>query len=312
MREERREEEERGVDCAVACCHALCCLVLWTRNLLFDALDPPQWFHVCLILVSVSSTFAPVKLQLFYTSSRAYGVLLCLVSCGAVCVCPFGFARVLDAQNLRPSEWLFFFFSYFSVFSTFCLLFFFFSLFFLYFFVFFLFVFSFRKFFFFYFLNCVLPPPSPRPFLVGQSPLPCWSGVSLKKGRGRSPDQQGGGRNQEAMGDRNQKGKGKRPNLEGRSSIQRVEGRQTNLQNRAPLTRSRRSGRRPQTTRETPTNRCGGRSKREGSGRPPIKKGKEDPSTRKGGEGETASKKGGETAQPIKVGSKKRSEDRPT
>ena len=64
LRGERREkrEERREVDYAAACCHALCCLVLWTIYLLFEAFDLPQWFHVCfLLLVAVSSTFAAVK-----------------------------------------------------------------------------------------------------------------------------------------------------------------------------------------------------------------------------------------------------------
>ena len=46
MREERREKEGREVDYAAACCQALCCLVLSTIFLLFEAFDLPQWFHV--------------------------------------------------------------------------------------------------------------------------------------------------------------------------------------------------------------------------------------------------------------------------
>ena len=41
---ERIEKREGGVDYAAACCHALCCLVVWTKNLLFEAFDLP--FHV--------------------------------------------------------------------------------------------------------------------------------------------------------------------------------------------------------------------------------------------------------------------------
>ena len=43
---ERRQKEKRAVDYAAACSHALCCPVLWTKNLLFEAYDLPQWFHV--------------------------------------------------------------------------------------------------------------------------------------------------------------------------------------------------------------------------------------------------------------------------
>ena len=43
---EKREEREGGVDYAAACCHALCCLVLWIIYLLFEAFDLSQWFHV--------------------------------------------------------------------------------------------------------------------------------------------------------------------------------------------------------------------------------------------------------------------------
>ena len=43
---ERREKEGREVDYAAACCQAVCCLVLWTRFLLFEAMDLPQWFNV--------------------------------------------------------------------------------------------------------------------------------------------------------------------------------------------------------------------------------------------------------------------------
>ena len=46
MRAERREKEGRGVDYAAACCHALCCFVLWRIYLLFEAFGLPQWFHV--------------------------------------------------------------------------------------------------------------------------------------------------------------------------------------------------------------------------------------------------------------------------
>ena len=41
-----RKEEGRGVDFAAPCCHALCCVGLWTKNLLLKAYDLPQWFDV--------------------------------------------------------------------------------------------------------------------------------------------------------------------------------------------------------------------------------------------------------------------------
>ena len=60
-RKEKRREEGREVDYAAACCHALCCLVLQTKNLMFKAFDLPQQFHVFLLLVVASSAFADFK-----------------------------------------------------------------------------------------------------------------------------------------------------------------------------------------------------------------------------------------------------------
>ena len=57
MREERREKEGREVDYAAACCQALCCLVLSTIFLLFEAFDLPQWFHVFFASRSCSKHF---------------------------------------------------------------------------------------------------------------------------------------------------------------------------------------------------------------------------------------------------------------
>ena len=71
--EERRGEEEVGEDgkrrergwitlrrAMVRCAPCL----LWTRGLLFEAFDFPQWFHVVLLLVAVASTFPDLKLLL--------------------------------------------------------------------------------------------------------------------------------------------------------------------------------------------------------------------------------------------------------
>ena len=69
MREERREEE-REVDYVAACCHAVCCLVLWTMYLLFESFDLPQWVHVFPSRCCCEH-FAAIKLHFFYTSSRA-------------------------------------------------------------------------------------------------------------------------------------------------------------------------------------------------------------------------------------------------
>ena len=66
MRAERREKEGRGVDCAAACCHALCCFVLWRIYLLFETFRPSTMVLSFLLRVDVSSTFPDFKPYLLW------------------------------------------------------------------------------------------------------------------------------------------------------------------------------------------------------------------------------------------------------
>ena len=75
-------------DFSSVCSCVLPCL-LWLVCLLFEAFDLPQWFHVFLLLVAVSSTFRDFKPYIFHISRRA--------CCPEKCL-----KQLREAKNMKP------------------------------------------------------------------------------------------------------------------------------------------------------------------------------------------------------------------